>query len=323
MQYCDDAYAAMLLTLALSPDREEYARPLSTQEFRRLDAGLRACDLPGPGRLLGMDISGLMQLLRIPEDEALRLFTLLNRSVQLTYALESFLQEGIELLTQYDERYPRRLVQRLGETAPPVFYVAGNVDLLQAPLLAICGISGVKTSPVVRSSVRQLVEQADRLDYAVATGGELGVANLALSQIAEGKGRAVNILGGNLREHVRTPAFKALNAEGRVLDVSLEHPDALFTVSHAAARNQVLFALSEVAFIFNTDGKRAESEALRDRICDFIYAWDGHPANQALIVKGAVPFPSAEVLDFDELKRRWLSSRSEQLSLFDMLGEEQ
>ena len=37
MKHNDDAYAAMLLTMALSPNKEEYARPLSVQEFRQLE----------------------------------------------------------------------------------------------------------------------------------------------------------------------------------------------------------------------------------------------------------------------------------------------
>ena len=119
MQYCDDAYAAMLLTMTLSANREEYARPLTTLESRKLDASARSGPARTLGHLMGMDISGLMQLLRISEEEAYRIFTLLNRSVQLTYSLEGFMRQGIEVITQFDERYPQRLARRMGESAPP------------------------------------------------------------------------------------------------------------------------------------------------------------------------------------------------------------
>lgn len=36
-----------------------------------------------------------MMLLDIPEEEAYRAYTLLNRGVQLSYALENFLAQGI------------------------------------------------------------------------------------------------------------------------------------------------------------------------------------------------------------------------------------
>ena len=322
MLYCDDAYAVMLLTMALTANREEYARPLSTQEFRRLDAAVRASDLRSPGRLLGVDISGLMQRLNITEEEAYRIFTLLNRSVQLTYSLEGFLQQGIEVITEYDRRYPRRLSLRLGEAAPPAFYYAGDAELLNRPMIAVVGNSGVKTSPVVRASVEKIVSEAARLGYAVATGGELGVGRLALNCTAAGEGVQVDILGGSLAGptgHVREPLFTQLSEQRRTVAVSLEHPEALFTASHAIARNKVLFALAEAAFIFNSDGKRGEIDAMRDHICDYVYAWDGYPGNRPVLAKGALPFASAEGLDFDDLRRRWLASRAEQLSLFDML----
>ena len=321
MHYCDDAYAAMLLTLALTANREEYARPLSTQEFRRLDAAVRQSPARSPGKLLGLDISGLMQLLGISEEEAYRIFTLLNRSVQLTYSLEGFMRAGIEVITQYDERYPRRLTLRLGEAAPPVFYMAGEAQLLNRPMIAISGISGVKTTPVVRASVERIVAAAQEMGYAVVTGGELGVARLAMNRTIDGEGALVDVLGGGLAEHVDQESFAILWAQGRAVAVSLEHPEALFTVSHAIARNKVLFALAEAAFVFNSDGKRGEIDAIREHVCDFVYAWDGHPGNHAIIAKGALPFSSAENLDFIELRRRWAASRAEQLSLFDMLAE--
>ena len=37
MNYSDDAFVAMLLSMALSPNREEYARPYGTLELKRLE----------------------------------------------------------------------------------------------------------------------------------------------------------------------------------------------------------------------------------------------------------------------------------------------
>ena len=87
MDHTENAYAAMLLTMALSPDREEYARPLSTPEFRHVEALARSSGFGSIGGLLDVDISGLVMLLGLTEEEAYRVYTLLHRDVQLTYAL--------------------------------------------------------------------------------------------------------------------------------------------------------------------------------------------------------------------------------------------
>lgn len=319
MNYSDDAFATMLLTMALSPNREEYARPLSTQELARLTERVRACGLNRIGRLMNMDIGGLMFHLDVSEEEAYRVYTLLNRSVQLSYTMESDMQEGIEVVTCYDEEYPLRLKKRMGETAPPVFYRKGAAELLSAPMLAIVGISGVKTSPETRDSIETLVRNGIRLGYTILTGGELGVSRVAMNFAAEYGGTLVEILGGDMRAHAREEGISALLEQGRAAVVSLEHPEALFTVSHAIARNKLVFSMAEAAFIFNTDGKRGELDAIRNRYCDWIYAWTGYANNLPLIARGATPAANIAEMDLSDLSRRWKNSESEQLNMFDML----
>ena len=65
MAYTNDGFATMLLTMALSPNREEYARPYSTQEFYRVEQRVRESSFHSIGDLLGVDISGLMMRLGI------------------------------------------------------------------------------------------------------------------------------------------------------------------------------------------------------------------------------------------------------------------
>ena len=120
-------------------------------------------------------------------------------------------------------------------------------------------------------------------------------------------------------EHLEGETIAQLVGEGRAAVLSPEHPEAPFTVSHAIARNKLLFAMADAAFIFNTDGRRGESDALQNRTCDWIYAWTGYPGNQPLIAKGAVPFNGLTAAELDDMSRHWSSSRAQQLNIFDML----
>ena len=319
MNYSDDAFVAMLLSMALSPNREEYARPYSTLELKRIEDKVRECDLHHIGRLMNVDIGGLMLKLDISEEEAYRIYTLLNRSVQLTYSVENYLRQGIEVVTSYNDEYPKRLKRRMEELAPPVFYRCGNPDLLHQPMIAIVGISGVKTTPEVRDSIETLVRNAIRLGYGILTGGELGVSRVAMNMVLEYGGNLVEVLGGDMAAHIHEDGVAELLAMDRAAVVSLEHPEALFTVTHAIARNKLIFSLAEAAFVFNTDGKRGESDAIRNRYCDWIYAWSGYANNQNLITRGAIPMGNVMELDFDTLDRHWRGSQSEQMNLFDLL----
>ena len=158
MGHTENAYAAMLLTMALSPDREEYARPLSIPEFRRVEALARGSGFGSIGGLLDVDISGLVMLLGLTDEEAYRVYTLLHRDVQLTYALGGFMEDGIEVVTQYDAQYPRRLTETLKEAAPPFLYRCGSAALPGQPAVAVMGISGVRTTPEARKQIEALVD---------------------------------------------------------------------------------------------------------------------------------------------------------------------
>ena len=318
MNYSDDGYAAMLLTMALSPDREEYARPYSVQEFHRLEAAVRGTDVRRLGRLLNEDISGLMMRLGMSEEEAYRAFTLLHRSVQLSYALEGFERQAIRVVTCFDPDYPQRLTHKLRDMAPAFYYVCGREALLTKPAIAIVGISGVKTTPEVRDGIESIVREAVEQGYAIVTGGELGVSRVAAGVARDCGGCLLDVLGGGLLEHIHRDGIAEMIAMDRCAAVSLEHPEAMFTVSHAIARNKLLFSLADAAFIFNTDGRRGEIDILENRYCDWVYAWEGCRENRALFAHGANPLKSLDKLDLREMSRHWESSRSEQLNMFDL-----
>ena len=59
MNHNDDAYATMLITMALSPNREEYARPYSSLEFQRLQAAIHTAGHPGDERPITVRIGVL------------------------------------------------------------------------------------------------------------------------------------------------------------------------------------------------------------------------------------------------------------------------
>ena len=195
MAHTDDAYATMLLTMALSPNKEEYARPFTVAEFYRFEAAARASNYRGIGALLDVDISGLMIYLGLSEEESFRAYTLLHRGVQLSYAMDGFAQEGIEVVTRYDGEYPNRLSRKLGQSAPPCFYLCGDPALLNQPAVAVVGISGVRTTEEVRSAVDALVRGAIERGYAIITGGEPGVARMAAAIALEQGGKLLEILG--------------------------------------------------------------------------------------------------------------------------------
>lgn len=309
----------MLLTMALSPDREEYAHPYSAREYHQLEARLREAGGLSPNDLMGMDITRLMSVLGVTEEQALRLYTLLSRGVAMNYAIENQLMKGIGVITQYDAEYPRRLSRTLGEAAPPLIYAAGDRSLLGRPAVAVLGLSGIRTTPALREGIDHLVQVAAGRGYAVMTGGELGVSRVAAEACQRAGGTLIDVVAGSMAEHLEHEPVAAMLAEGRAAVFSIEHPEALFTSVHALSRNRVIFALARAAFICNTDLRRGEMDALQNHICPWIYAWTGADSNRTLLGRGAIPVKDLAAFDLDAAAPRWEGSESEQLSMFDGL----
>ena len=105
-------------------------------------------------------------------------------------------------------------------------------------------------------------------------------------------------------------------ARRQMLLLSLVHPDAPYTGVHALARNRVVYALSLASFVITTDGKRGETEALRRRLCDWLYVFDEpEPAgNRVIIARGATPVHDVSQMDIQKYARSWRLANAEQLS---------
>lgn len=191
----DDSFATMLLTCALSPDREELVHPLCATEFHELR--LLAARAGAPlGQLIGMDMSGVMRLLEVDEMTAYRLCILLGRILPLSYMLESLAEKGVDMVAYCDAEYPAHVKRALPDSAPPVIYSCGDLSLLEQKAVAIVGVSGVKLAQSLRQSIRDFTRTAVEEGYAIVTGGELGVMRVAEEAAAEAGGTQICARGG-------------------------------------------------------------------------------------------------------------------------------
>src|SRR5687768_3394298 len=89
--------------------------------------------------LLDLDADELASRLGIEPEQAQRLVGLFGRRTQLALELERLSRLGIWVSTIGDERYPHRLLERLGDSSPPVLFGIGEPSLLARDGLAVVG----------------------------------------------------------------------------------------------------------------------------------------------------------------------------------------
>ena len=158
---------------------------------------------------------------------------------------------------------------------------------------------------------------------AMVTGGESGFGRLVEREALQEGGRVISFLAESLSERIYQPGLSEMIATGRALVMSIVHPEARYTASHALERNKCLYALGHAAFVISCEkGKGAAwegaSSALRNGYTDRVYVWDNPDisGNAELIARGATGFRSPHELALREMKTVWETPAYEQMSMF-------
>jgi predicted Rossmann fold nucleotide-binding protein DprA/Smf involved in DNA uptake len=196
-----------------------------------------------------------------------------------------------------DPTYPRRFKQRLRQSAPPLLYVCGNLDLLSWPALAVVGS---------RSTPEALLRQAEAVGalaaeagVVIASGAAKGVDEIAMAGTLAAGGCAIGVVADSLEKISARPIWRQALLEGRLLLLSGEAPSARFQVWRAMGRNKLIYALANSALVVSSakgEGGTwagATEQLQRLRFCPIHVLSDprGGPGLAALAEIGAAQWP--------------------------------
>lgn len=287
-----DTEAILLLCGRFGNERGAQASPLTQKEYEALTRWLLERKLR-PADLLRADSVLLDDLVQAKLDQA-KVTALLRRGTALALATEKWRRSGLWILSRSDAAYPKRLKKKLGQSAPPLLYGAGDPALLENGGVAIVGSRDVSqaglefTQELARACVR------DGLD--VISGGAKGVDAAAMQACGEAGGIVIGVLAADLmRASVNRQNRQGLTS-GQLVLVSPFNPEAGFNAGNAMARNRYIYALADFAVV--VDSAEGEGGAWAGAIEDLRYEWaplfvrdaGDKPGNRALIAKGARSF---------------------------------
>lgn len=222
---------------------------------------------------------------------------MLTRGAQLAFELERLDNLGIWVLTRADAAYPNRLKERLGATAPPVLFGAGDQTLLTRGFLAVVGSRDVDEAGA--AFARQVGETCAQGKLVVVSGGAKGVDRLSMFGALNAGGSAIGVLADSLERTVREPEYRTAAAAGRLTLVSVVHPRTSFNVANAMARNKLIYCMAQYGLVVSASqekgGTRAGAlEVLKQRwVPLFVRSGKAAPAgNRDLIELGALELDS-------------------------------
>lgn len=264
--------------------------PLEPKEYSefadKLLAGGKA-----PGDLFEMSRSEIKEQLHIGEELTDRILRLIDRNASLCFALEQLRQMGIEAMTRADSQYPAALKTKLSGSCPPIFYYAGNPELLHLPAIGFVGARTVEPADIdfTKSAVQKVVS----LGYGVVSGGAKGIDTIAGTEAILRDSFSIEYLSDSMLKKLKSSEIVKRIQNGKLLMLSPVRPDAGFHVGIAMMRNRYIYAQSEATVVVHSDLNKGGTwngalENSRHGWCPTL-CWDHpYPGNRALIEKGAI-----------------------------------
>ncbi len=285
---------AILLLCGTFGRHETGAAPLSPTEYHALALWLYAHQMR-PGDLLLPDgASALRTLPDVPVNPE-RLMALLARGGALALSVEKWVNKGLWVMSRSDADYPQRLKTRLGRTAPPLLYGAGNRQLLEQGGLAILGSRNSAAHAL--AFTRRIASMCARQGMPVLSGAARGVDSEAMQAALDAGGVVIGVLADSLLKAAVGRNYRQAVRNGNLVLVSACDPEAGFTVGNAMGRNKYIYALSDYALVVSAalgEGG-AWSGAVENLAKHWVplFVWiddESLPGNQRLRDMGALPF---------------------------------
>ncbi|MBR6426085.1 MAG: DNA-processing protein DprA [Oscillospiraceae bacterium] len=264
---------------------DERVRPLTSGEVEALRAALVRRDLPPETELT----ESVLQQLGVSRPMSGRIIGLLDRERWLDSYLAAAERSGVTVLTCLSPHYPAQLKNRLGGSAPPVLFCRGDAALLTRPCVSLVGSRDL--SPMGEAFARRVGALAAKEGLALCSGGARGADRTAQNACRNLGGSVLCIVSDSLLDH---------DAQERILYVSLDGYRCSFSAARAHARNRIIHALGQAAFVaqcrMGVGGTwSGTAENLRLGLSPVYCQADGSEAAAALEERGA------HLVEYDQL----------------------
>ena len=303
-------------------------KPLEPRKWSEIAAKLMEQNCT-PADLLNYAKQDFMAELGVPEQQAEQMEKLLSRSAALAFEISKYENTGIEIVTRADKAYPLKLKKKLGNHCPPLFYCAGNLELLNRPVIGFVGSRNI--GPDDEEFTRKIVHTISQNQYGIVSGGAKGVDSVSADEAQNLGLPVIEYISDSMLRKLRNAKTLTSIQNGNMLILSEVKPDAGFNAGMAMARNKYIYAQSEATVVVRSDLNQGgtwsgATECLKKGWVPVLCRnREDYPGNAALIGKGAVAIDETWDGSIPQLEGKEIMTQesekkekpAEQISLFD------
>lgn len=295
--------------------------PLEPKEWGELAKKLMDAQLQ-PESIFQLSKADFRDKLQVSEAYTDRIFRLLDRNASLAFELSQLENIGISAITRADQEYPQKLKQALANNCPPIFYIAGDISLLNQQYVGYVGSRTTTEDDI--AFTRDTITKTVSHGYGVVSGGAKGIDTVSEEQaLALGAPIVEYLCDSMLQKTKKSAVIKAITNKQMLL-LSVVKPDAPFHVGVAMMRNRYIYAQSSGTVVVRSDYNKGgtwagATENLRHNWCKTL-CWDKktYKGNKELILQGAIAID--ETWDGDVASICTAAPNTdEQLSLFEQM----
>ena len=294
--------------------------PLEPKEWGDLAKKLMEAKLQ-PENIFDLSGAELTERLLLSDEYAERILRLIDRNASLSFELSRLENIGISAITRADKEYPSKLKKVLGHNCPPLFYVAGDMSLLDCKYVGYVGSRTISDDDI--TFTKETVSKTIGHGFGVVSGGAKGIDTVAEERALETGAPIIEYLSDSMLKKIKKSSVVKAIANKKMLLLSVAKPDAGFNVGIAMMRNRYIYAQSSGTVVvrseYNKGGTWAGAvENLKYEWCKEL-CWDKktYQGNKALIERGAIPIGNDWNGDIESLEPLSVKTTGEQLSLFD------
>ena len=208
---------------------------LSAAQLRILARRVSAMERPAEDRELS--VSDLLRL-GYGREMAERILQLLSQEDLLEYYLTRGHKLGCSPVTRVSEGYPLILRHRLGLDSPGCLWVKGDTSILNTPAIALVGSRDLGEEN--RRFAEAVGIHAARQGLTLVSGNARGADKTAQNACLQSGGRVISIVADDLAKHP---------LQERILYVSEDGFDEVFSAQRAISRNRCIHALGRITFV--------------------------------------------------------------------------
>lgn len=270
---------------------DKSVKPFTIPQFNELEEKLRKGIVP-LGKILTDGANNLSKHIQLTDEEKARINTLMLRADKISAEINRLAEQKIYFVTKKSESYPKKLKERMGKNAPPIFYYCGDVSILNSKTVAIIGsrVATEQENAYARKHAKLSVQNGS----AIISGGAKGIDTVAKEAALKAGGKVITFVSDNMVKYIKSNAEYIL--WDKMLVLSAFHPEISFRGYNALERNKFIYASCDYAVVVSSGDEtggsyKGAAECLKQKLTKLYVKNDelATVGNKKLIELGGLP----------------------------------